>query len=55
MKLGAGMIDDAAKNLLKIRDKVETENTGSPSFLAVVTTNHRKDGVHVIPIGCLKN
>lgn len=55
VKLGAGMIDDAAKNLLKIKDKVQSV----PSFLAVVTGTEyayvRKDGVHVVPIGCLKN
>ncbi len=55
VKLGAGMIDDAAKNLLKIREKV----ANPPSFLAVMTGTEyaykRDDGVHVVPIGCLRN
>ncbi|MCL2334173.1 MAG: DUF4143 domain-containing protein [Candidatus Methanoplasma sp.] len=59
VKLGAGMIEDAANNLLKIKEKVESETMGSPSFLAVVTATEyaytRKDGIHVVPIGCLKD
>ena len=59
VKLGAGMIDEAAKNLLRLKDKVESETMGSPSFLAVITATQyaytRNDGVHVVPIGCLKN
>jgi len=59
VKLGAGMIEDAARNLLKLKDKVECETMGSPSFLAVVTATQyaytRKDGVHVVPIGCLRD
>jgi predicted AAA+ superfamily ATPase len=55
VKLGSGMIDDAVKNLLKIKDKVDTN---SPSFLAVITATKyaytREDGVHVLPIGCLR-
>jgi predicted AAA+ superfamily ATPase len=59
VKLGAGMIDDAADNLLKIKNKVKSETMGAPSFLAVITGTEyaytREDGIHVIPIGCLKN
>jgi hypothetical protein len=59
VKLGAGMIDDAAKNLHKIKNKVESDAMGVPSFLAVITgTDYaytRDDGVHVIPLGCLKD
>ena len=58
-KLGSGMIDEAAENLKKIKNKVESETMGAPSFLAVITGTEyaytREDGVHVIPIGCLKN
>jgi hypothetical protein len=58
VKLGTGMIDDAAKNLLKIKDKVESDVMGSPAFLAVITATKyaytREDGVHVVPIGCLR-
>ena len=58
VKLGSGMIDDAAKDLLKIKDKVESETVGSPAFLAVITATKyaytREDGICVVPIGCLK-
>ncbi len=55
VKLGQGMVDQAARNLLRIKEKVRNE----PSFLAVVTGTEyaytREDGVHVIPIGCLRD
>ena len=54
VKLGQGRIDDAAGNLLKLRDKVNNK----PAFLAVVTGTEyaytRPDGVHVVPLGCLR-
>jgi len=59
VKLGSGMIDDAAKNLLRIKEKIESETMGAPSFLTVVTGTEyaytRDDGVSVVPIGCLKD
>ncbi|MDR1690234.1 MAG: DUF4143 domain-containing protein [Candidatus Methanoplasma sp.] len=59
VKLGAGMIDAAAENLLKIKNKVESDSVGAPSFLVVITGTEyaytREDGVHVVPIGCLKD
>jgi predicted AAA+ superfamily ATPase len=59
IKLGAGATDEAARNLIKLRDKVNLEEMGEPSFLAVVTAStyayRRKDGVYVVPIGCLKD
>ncbi len=55
VKLGHGMVDAAARNLLRIKEKVDPE----PSFLAVVTGTEyaytRDDGVHVIPLGCLRH
>lgn len=57
VKLGAGMIDEAAENLKKLENKVDSVD--SPSFLAVITcTNYafrRDDGVYVIPICCLRD
>lgn len=57
VKLGRGAIDSAAKNLLKLREKVDSEQEGDPVFPAVVTYTgfayRREDGVFVIPIGCL--
>ena len=59
IKMGAGATDEAAENLIKMRDKVNTEKMGEPSFLAVITASsyayRREDGVYVVPIGCLKD
>ena len=58
VKLGSRQIDEAAKNLLDLKDKVDTENMRAPSFLMIITATDyaytRSDGVHVIPLGCLK-
>lgn len=58
-KLGQGQIDEAAKNLLRLRDKVDTDRMKTPSFLMVMTSSGyaymRKDGVLVVPIGCLRD
>lgn len=57
VKLGRGAIDSAAKNLLRLKERVDSEQEGDPAFLAVVTYTgfayRREDGVFVIPIGCL--
>jgi predicted AAA+ superfamily ATPase len=57
VKLGAGMIEEAAANLLKFAARVDTEQCGSPAFLGVIVATGygyvRKDGVAVIPIGTL--
>ena len=59
IKLGAGYIDEAAKNLLKFKEKVDTNKVGEPAFLMVLTGStysyKRKDGVYVVSIGTLKN
>ncbi len=58
VKLGAKQIDEAASNLIKLKDKVDADKMNPPSFLMVLTGGEfayrRKDGVCVIPIGCLK-
>ncbi len=52
-------IDAASDKLLDIAKDIDEEKTGRQSFLMVVTkdnlTYRRKDGVYVIPLGCLKN
>ena len=57
MKLGGSWVDEAAVNLLKLKDRVDSEKMGEPVFLAVVTGTQyaytREDGVHVIPITLL--
>lgn len=59
VKLGERTIDEAAENLMKLKNKVDTDKMGEPSFMAVMTaTAHayrRKDGIHVVPIGCLRD
>lgn len=52
-------IDAASLKLLEIAKDIDEEKTGKQSFLMVVTKGNlayrRKDGVYVIPLGCLKN
>jgi len=53
VKLGQGSIDDAASGLLRLRDRVDTDATGEPVALVVVTPSGlgyvRPDGVRVVP------
>ena len=58
-KLGSERIEERAQNLLKINSLIEkNEKMDNPSFLAVLTGGKdaytRRDGVKVIPIGCLR-
>lgn len=57
VKLGQKQIEEAASNLLAIAGKIDTEKMGAPAFLMVLTGGQfayqRKDGVWVVPIGCL--
>ena len=57
VKLGTGQTDQAAAQLLKFADKVDTDKIGSPAVLGVITANGygltRPDGVVTIPIGAL--
>ena len=59
VKLGNKQIEQAAKNLLKLEEKINADKMRKPSFLMVITGGQyayrRKDGVIVAPIGCLKN
>lgn len=59
VKVGGNKIDEAAANLLKLRDRIDTEYMKEPSFLMVVYGGNfayrRADGVCVVPIGCLKD
>jgi Predicted ATPase (AAA+ superfamily) len=58
VKLGNSQIEQAAENLLKLKNKINTDKMREPSFLMVLTGGQyayqRKDDVFVIPIGCLK-
>lgn len=57
VKLGSSQIDKAAANLIRLRNKVETEKVGLPAVLGVITATGygytRTDGVVVVPIGTL--
>ena len=57
IKLGIGAADEAADNLLKFADKIDTGKTKAPSALTVITGNgfaHRRpDGVNVVPLSVL--
>ncbi|MDE7473664.1 MAG: DUF4143 domain-containing protein [Muribaculaceae bacterium] len=61
IKLGGDkLIKEGAANLLKLRDKIDTDKMASPSFMMVLTAvgnfaYQREDGVYVVPITCLKN
>jgi predicted AAA+ superfamily ATPase len=59
VKLGNKQIEEAAKNLLALKAKIDEDKMGQASFLMVITGGQyayrRNDGVLVVPIGCLKN
>ena len=57
---GAARIEEGAESLLALAAKIDTSRMPAPSFMAVVIgvgqyAYKRKDGVYVIPIGCLKD
>ena len=60
IKLGGDkLINEGARNLIKMENKIDTNKMKKPSFLMVLTATskyayQREDGVYVIPIGCLK-
>lgn len=56
---GNDLIEKGAKTLLDLAAKINTQRMSAPSFLMVLTavgdySYQRKDGVWVVPIGCLK-
>ena len=60
IKLGTNKIEEAAKNLLKLKEEIEKDNGKVPSVLCVIcglsnAAYKRPDGVYVIPITALKN
>lgn len=59
IKLGGGYIDEASKNLLKFKERIDIKKCGEPTFLVVLTgtsySYKRDDGVYVVSIGTLKN
>lgn len=61
IKLGAGQIDAAAANLLKLRAQIADEPQGKPPVICAVVCGmanaayKRPDGVFVVPLTALKN
>ncbi len=59
VKLGMKQIEEAAGNLIKLSQKIDTEKMNHPTFLMVLTGGQvaykRSDGVLVVPIGCLRD
>jgi predicted AAA+ superfamily ATPase len=59
VKLGNREIEEAAEHLLVLASKINEKKMGKASFLMILTGGahayRRKDGVWVVPIGCLKN
>lgn len=60
VKLGGEQnINEGAANLTALAQSIDTNRMPAPSFLAVVIAvgqyaYQRPDGVHVIPVGCLR-
>ena len=61
VKLGGEQnIEDGAKSMLALAENIDTGKMPASSFMAVIVgvgqyAYQRKDGVYVIPIGCLKD
>ena len=61
VKLGGDkLIEEGAKNLLTLSDKIDTTKMKAPAFKMVLVgvgkyAYQRQDGVYVVPIGCLKD
>lgn len=61
IKLGGdNLIEEGAKSLLKLRNKIDTTRMPPPSFMMVLVgvgdyAYCREDGVFVVPLGVLKN
>ena len=61
IKLGGDTaIEAGASNLTKLASKIDTDRMKKPAFMMVLTgvgdyAYKRKDGIYVVPIGCLKD
>jgi Predicted ATPase (AAA+ superfamily) len=59
VKMGNRQIEEAARNLLRLQEKINIDKMSKASFLMVLTGGQyayrRPDGVLVVPIGCLKD
>lgn len=59
VKLGEKQINEAAKNLVALKARINENKMGEASFLMVITGGkfayRRADGVLVVPLGCLRD
>jgi predicted AAA+ superfamily ATPase len=59
VKMGSNEFDSAAEKLLRFSENIDESKMGKSSFLAIISATEyayiREDGVHVIPLGTLKN
>lgn len=59
VKMGSNEFDSAAEKLLRFSENIDESKMGKASFLAIISATEyayiREDGVHVIPLGTLKN
>ena len=59
IKLSPDKVDKAASGLKRLKKKVDIEERNKLSFMAIITgTGYaytRPDGIHVIPIGCMRD
>ena len=59
VKMGAGDIETAVKNLISFKENIDTAKMQEPSFLMVLTATETafqmENGVWIVPLGCLKN
>lgn len=61
VKLGGEQnIEEGAKSMLSLAGNIDTDKMAAPSFMAVIVgvgkyAYLRKDGVYVIPVGCLRD
>ena len=57
---GENLINAGATSMLKLANNIDTTKMTAPAFMAVIVgvgkyAYQRKDGVYVIPVGCLKD
>lgn len=57
---GEDKINEGAASMIELTNNIDTDKMPAPSFMAVIVgvgkyAYRRKDGVYVIPIGCLKD
>ena len=57
VKMGATFFDQAAENLTRFTERIDTKRMNPPSFLMILSASpfayRREDGVYVVPLACL--